>query len=196
MVGPWIVRNEVSLHNSVIGTTEAGFVLYQGNSPGADGGSRGYLDDRDFKALTFPPQTTEVSKNRTYLHRALRWMLEHPGRVIALIPTKLWNMWRPTYAGASLLNTIVTYATYPLLLLLSVAGLVIARRRGPLGLALIALVGYHLAFHGITTGTIRYRVPVVAVLTVLAGVAVAEFSGRVTEPRHRSSPRVLRPGLS
>lgn len=194
-LAPWVIRNEIVLHSFVVGSTETGQVLYQGNSPGANGGSGGYVGAGDYTPLRFGPRTTEMQAYNLALHKALRWMAHHPGRVLELIPAKLWNMFRPTYTNASTLDKLVTYTTYPLLLLLGVIGLVLASRRGALGWALIVFFVYHLVFHGLVTGMIRFRLPVEAVLTITAGLAIAQLTTTVAE-RRRGGRNPIEPALT
>lgn len=191
-LAPWVVRNELALHTLTV-STQSGMILYEGDSPHTNAGSGGYLSAGDFKPLHLRPGLSEVQINDAYQSAALRWMRDHPVQVLARVPHKLWNMWRPTYAGSSTLNKLVTYSTYPLLLLLGFCGLVLARRRGPLGWVLIAFVVYHLVFHALVFGTIRYRLPIEAVLTITAGMAVSHlWAGLIAHrPRPLRAPCLL-----
>jgi len=169
---PWVARNAYTMGSPVITSTEAGYVLWQGNSPGATGGTRGYVDGADFDNLDIPSGTSEVKIDRIYRQASLKWMTENPDKVAALVPKKLWNMWRPTYAGASALNSLITYMTYLPLLGLAVPGLWFLRRHGPVGWLIIGFVAYHLIAHGLVTGMIRFRLPVEAALIVPASLSV------------------------
>lgn len=173
VAGLWVVRNAVVVDAPTL-STESGIVLYQGNSPKATGGTRGYVDGADFEPLDLSPSMPEAEVDRTYRAAALRWMRSNPEKVVALLPKKLWNMFRPSYAGASGLNLAVTLATYVPLLVLAAVGF-IRRWSIPLVRALAIVVVYHLALHGLATGMIRFRPPIEALLTIPAGLAVAEF---------------------
>lgn len=173
---PWVMRNAIQLGAPVVTSTESGYVLWQGNSPEATGGTRGYVDTLDFTPLDLSEDLSEVERDAGYRRRALRWMADNPGQVVALAPKKLWNMWRPTYEGASTINNVVTYATYLPLLIASLIGLYRARRH-QVGIVLLTVVGYHLVVHGLVPGMIRFRLPVEAfLLASLAGLAVARRS--------------------
>lgn len=172
VMGPWTVRNALVLGAPVVTSTESGVVLWQGNSPGATGGSRGYVDGLDFDPLPQLDHLPEADRDAVYRREALAWMAEHPGRVAALAPRKTWNMWRPTYEGASRLNSLVTWATYPALLVAAALGLWRTRRIS-VGRLLWVFLAYHLVVHALITGMIRFRVPIEAVLTIPAGVALA-----------------------
>lgn len=172
VMAPWVVRNVTVLGSPVITSTESGYVLWQGNSPDATGGTRGYVDHLDFTPLHLPEEMTEVERDAEYRRGALEWMSDNPEDVAALAPKKLWNMWRPVYEGASLFNILVTSMTYIPLVVLSILGLYRVRRH-PIGILLITAVSYHLVVHGLVTGMIRFRLPVEALLLIaVAGLAV------------------------
>jgi 4-amino-4-deoxy-L-arabinose transferase-like glycosyltransferase len=192
---PWVLRNAVTLHAFVPASTETGIVLYQGNSPGATGGSRGYVDGRDFKTLDRLTPLPEVEEDREYRKAALTWMRHHPGEVVRLAPKKLANMFRPVYAGSSKLNLTVTLLSYPLVLTAGAVGtFLLARRRRVTGLVVVWLLVYELVVHALVTGMIRFRLPVEAMLCVTAGVAAqALWTHRIgTVARWRSPAQ--RPG--
>lgn len=184
VAGVWVVRNALVVEAPTL-STESGIVLYQGNSPKATGGTRGYVDGADFEPLVVSPSMTEAEVDRTYRSAALGWMRANPEKVLALVPKKLWNMFRPSYAGASDLNIAVTLATYIPLLVFAAIGF-FRRWSVPLVRALAIVVVYHLALHGLATGMIRFRPPIEALLTIPAGLAVAglwqRWRGRATEP--------------
>lgn len=179
-MAPWVVRNALTLDAPIVTSSESGYVLWQGNSPGATGGTRGYVDGVDFEPLDLPAGLSGVEADRIYRQRALGWMADNPARVLALAPKKLWNMWRPTYEGSSALNQLVTLSTYPVLLGFGIAGIVLlVRRRDVLGWLVLGFVAYHLVVHGLVTGMIRFRLPVEAVLVIPASVAAAALLDRV-----------------
>lgn len=177
VVGAWTLRNTVVLDAPVVTSTESGYVLWQGNSPGATGGTRGYVDDVDFDPLEMPAGTGEVEADRIYMREALEWMRDHPLKVLALAPKKLWNQWRPTYEGASTINWLATLATYPLLLVGSALGFIRGKRTLP-WVILLAFFCYHLLVHGLVTGMIRFRLPVEAALFPMFGAGIASFVDR------------------
>lgn len=181
VIAPWVIRNAIQLGAPVVTSTESGYVLWQGNSPDANGGTRGYVDTLDFTPLDLSEDLSEVERDAEYRRQALGWMADNPGQVIALVPKKLWNMWRPTYEGASKVNTVVTYATYLPLLIASALGLYRSRRHLA-GVLLLTVVGYHLVVHGLVTGMIRFRLPVEAFLLV-ALAALAMSRGSSSKPR-------------
>ena len=171
VLAPWAIRNEVQLGTAGVTSTESGYVLWQGNSPDANGGRGGYVDPPDFQPLRMPAGSSEAKVDRRYARAARSWMLHHPGRVARLVPTKLANLFLPTYPDASRLNVAVTLLTYPFVLLLGVAGLVLAWGRATIGRVLALAVLYLVASHALITGMIRFRLPIEAILLVGVGIA-------------------------
>ncbi len=111
-LAPWTLRNYWMFGEPVFTSTETGIVFYQGNSPGATGGSRGYVDGLDFVSLQLPPGLTEVEINRIYLQQAIAFDLSHPERLPYLAFKKFVNMWRPVYEGASMRNILIMGGSY------------------------------------------------------------------------------------
>jgi hypothetical protein len=160
LVAVWTGRNLVELGALVPTSTESGFVFYQGNSRGATGGSGGYVWTPDFDPIEVPTDRSgEVERDRFYLERALADMAADPVAVVARWPAKLWNMWRPTYEGASPRNKVVTLATYLPVLALGVLGAATLARGGwrASGAALAILLVTWVAVHVLVTGMIRFR---------------------------------------
>lgn len=157
-VGAWAIRNAVELGTPVVTSTESGYVFYQGNSRGATGGTRGYVDGHDFTDLVNPAGLGEVERDALYLRRAISDVLADPGETVRRWPTKVWNMWRPTYEGASTRNVIITLASYLPVLALGLAGaLWLSLRSGPGTVLPLLLLMTWIAIHVLVTGMIRFR---------------------------------------
>jgi 4-amino-4-deoxy-L-arabinose transferase-like glycosyltransferase len=174
-LGGWAVRNARALGAPVLTSTESGFVFYQGNSPGATGGSRGYVDHRDFARLEVPPGLSEVELDRYHWKRAMEFLASHPEAVPGLAARKLANMWRPTYADASLRNRVVLGGSYIALMVLGGVGIVRSLPdlfRRPAVVLLLVFLAVFVAQHAIITGMIRFRLPLEAVLAVFAGIGI------------------------
>lgn len=161
MLSACLVALMLSAHalHAPLFTSMSGELLYQGNSDGATGGTGGYVDAKDFTRL---PENTSAA----YRSAALTFMRQHPGRVLALMPRKFWNQWRPTYAGASVKNWLLFGGSYLLLLSFALVGLYHGWQAGH-GLLLLALL-FFVGFHLILPGMIRYRVPAEPIVCVFA----------------------------
>ena len=192
-IAVWAVRNEVELGAPIVTTTESGFVLYAGNSREGTGGSRGYLDGRDYRTLDLPAGLSEAESDAAYQREALRQIAEDPWAAIRKWPSKLYNMWRPTYEDASTRNLLVSFATYLPVLVLGVAGAAILARAGALrASALPALfLATWVAVHVLVAGLIRYRLPAELILIVTGAVPLALWS----RGRERSADPI-RSGIS
>jgi hypothetical protein len=183
----WTVRNVVELGAPVVTTTHSGWVFYQANSAGSTGGSGGYLGDGDFVPLDPPAGLDEVHTDSFYLARTIDDIKADPMAFAARTGPKVWNMWRPTYEGASLRNGVLTLITYVPLLLLGVLGSVAlagTRPRTVGAVPLLILVTWFL-LHAVVGGLIRYRLPAELVLGIAApfGIALLVRPTRPVVPR-------------
>ena len=185
-VGAWTARNVAELGAPIVTSSESGYVFYQGNSLRSSGGSRGYVDSLDFTPLDLPADLGEIERDRIYLAQALADMSADPIRVIARWPAKLGNMWRPTYEGSSVRNTVITLATYPLVLVAGAGGALLLMRRGPFDAMCVPalfVLGWAL-LHVLVTGMIRFRVAAEMVFIVAMPFALFWAWDRVRERRH------------
>ncbi|MBI2870182.1 MAG: glycosyltransferase family 39 protein [Candidatus Omnitrophica bacterium] len=175
-LGAWAVRNSLVMGAPIVTSTNAGGDFYMGNSPGATGGSRGYVDRKDFDPYPVPPGLSEVEVNSLFWRESLKFLREHPGAVPRLFVRKQMNMWRPTYERASLRNWLILGGSYILTMCFSVLGIAYAVRTRlslPVTRLLLIFIGVFVVQHGIVTGMIRFRVPVEPALIVFAGMGLA-----------------------
>lgn len=166
----WGTRNFVDLGAFIVTSSESGEVFFQGNSRSSTGGSRGYVDALDYTPLDLPRNMSETERDRIYFERALADMRADPLRVVARWPSKLGNMWRPTYEGASARNVLITLVSYPPVLVFGLIGALWLARRDLFGAAavpLMLLLGWML-LHVLVTGMIRFRLAGEHVLIIAA----------------------------
>lgn len=185
----WTMRNAVELGGPVVTTTESGFVLYQANSADSNGGSRGYLDGKDYAPLGIPQGLGERERDGLYLARTIADIRADPGAWLLKTGPKVWNMWRPTYEGSSLRNGAITLLTYVPLLALGIVGAVGSARRdllGPAAFPLLAFLAWAVA-HAVVGGIIRYRLPAELLLIPCVPAGLALLLQAV--PRSRSATR-------
>ncbi|MGD8561478.1 MAG: glycosyltransferase family 39 protein [Desulfarculaceae bacterium] len=185
MLLPWAARNASTLGEFIPLSTRAGFELYLGNAPGATGGSGGHLIWGTDVTLPPPPPTgmRPTAWSRELASRVGQYLLQNPGHFFRRLPHKVYNMWRPTWAGASLRNWLLVGGIY--LLIMGLALFCLARRQcARKGLFLWAFVLYHVAVHALIFGIIRYRIPVEPALCVLAGAGLAQLRirGKESQP--------------
>lgn len=183
----WALRNFVELGAPVVTVTQSGAILYQGNAAGIGGGSTGYLDASEIPPLSIPPGLTEIERDRVYMERALHDMRADPVAAVARWPAKLWNMWRPTYEGASLRNAVAFTATYVPVLAFGLFGLfMLAVRRPTISIRQIPVIVFAawVAMHVVLVGLIRYRVPGELILLSTAPIGAMAIWDRITRTRH------------
>ena len=178
---PWIVRNYRVFERFVPATLQVGESLYEANSPHADGGPA--MDRIDWVAERGGVEMGEYDNNEYYKRAAVRWMREHPGRMAALAVEKFKRFWnplpnygpyrRPLYAAVSLL------AGVPLLILAAVGAL---RRRGSAFGLLIGPVLYYTLMHMIFVGSVRYRIPVMPFVVLLAAAGAMHLRDWCARP--------------
>jgi len=171
---PWAIRNYVVFGVPIVGSTLSGAVLYQGNSPGATGGTDGYLDARDFRPLNVPPTLGEVETDRAYSRAAWQFIRDEPWSLPGLAVRKFVNMWRPTYGGASFRNILLFGGSYLLVVVLALFGILRSLKAGPGKPERILLLGlaFFVGLHLIVPGMIRYRLPAEPFLILFAAQAV------------------------
>ncbi len=179
-VMPWTARNLADFGRLIPLTTRGGYELYVGNGPGATGGSGGHhsrgVDIRLPNDLR--PGLDDAARGQELMRRALAHIAAEPGRFLALLPAKVWNMWRPTWAEASLKNWLLAGLPYVLILALAAVGLWVRPWQRPAWF-LAGLLLYYLVFHALFFGIIRYRAPVEPVLCLWAGAGAAWLWGRL-----------------
>lgn len=184
-VAVWTVRNIVVMGAPIVTSTESGFVFYQGNSHGATGGTRGYVDDKDFSLPPGPPPPGgEVVRDRFFLEHAIAHIVSDPAATIARWPAKVVNMWRPTYDDASTRNVLITLISYLPVLLSGVVGAGVLLTRGGIRSAAVMpaiVLMTWFAIHVAVTGMIRFRLA--AELVLIEAAPFAAFAAIETVRR-------------
>ena len=187
-MSPWVARNRRVHGKWVITTTDGGHGFLIGNNEGSLHDRRGVSEP---KSWAFAKGLSEVEMNHAFFARGLAQLRRKPSLVPRLAMDKFCRFWRfyphleyvsddadavglikPSYYA--LVYGLSYGALFPFL----VAGAVLAwrRRAAPRqDLALIALLtaymtGIHMAFIAV----MRYRVPLMPLLILLAGYAIIE----------------------
>lgn len=175
-LAPWVIRNAVTFHEFIPLSTRGGFEFYLGNAPDSTGGSGGHLSwGHDVKPPPGPPPgVSDNAWSAQLTRKALQGLAERPELFWSRLPAKIWNMWRPTWEGASPRNWLLVGGFYILIVLLALVSLL--RRGGRAGL-LWGYWGYHVLAHALIYGIIRYRLPVEPAICVLAGQGLLALLG-------------------
>jgi len=195
---PWIVRNWVRLGVPVWTTTHGGYTLHLGNNASfyetvvADPDNDVWPAEAqhawiaNFEAEAKKEQLTERQKDAEHYRRAWRFARERPDAFLQCSWLKLCRFWgvRPheVYSPAARWAAAVWYV--PQLALL-VVGLIVGRGwRWPL-IALAAALVVFSGTHAVFWSNMRMRAPLVPIVAVFVGVAVAWLVERFSRPEGR-----------
>jgi 4-amino-4-deoxy-L-arabinose transferase-like glycosyltransferase len=178
-MAPWWIRNYRVIGRFVPTTLQVGASLYDGWNPKATGASdlsfveRFASDERARQVGVAGEQLPfEYRLDRRLRSEAVAWACENPGRAVQLAAVKflrIWNIW-PNEPGLSAwpirLAVLVTYV--PIAFLAALSAVRTVRWGWPYVLCWLPAV-YFTAIHMVFVGSIRYRVPAMLMLAVLAG---------------------------
>ncbi len=187
MLVPTGWRNYRLLGQWVPVRTGGGATLLEGLGPWADGGpawERVAWPD-------YPPGADELERDRLDRRKALDWARENPDRALDLAWRKLRRTWSltfhaPGYEGGAF-RWIGWTTTLPVYLL-AVAGAWRLRRDRRLLFLMLAPALYFSAVHCVFVGSVRYRVPFMPGLYVLAAAALAALVTHTRRNRSRQIP--------
>jgi 4-amino-4-deoxy-L-arabinose transferase-like glycosyltransferase len=180
VLSPWIARNYRLFHRFIPSTLQVGESLYEANSPYADGGPA--MDRIDWVAERGGVMMGEYENNEFYKRKATAYIREHPGRFLRLAVEKMGRFWNPLpnygpyrgllFGAVSLLSNVPVYV-------LALVGLLCWKRRRSALVLLLTPVLYYAGLHAVFVGSVRYRVPVMPFLIVLAAAGLwSMFSSR------------------
>jgi len=180
---PWWIRNYGVIGRFVPTTLQVGASLYDGWNPQATGAS-----DLGFVARFVEEERArpaggndagaplEYRLNRRMRRAAIDWALDHPGAAVRLAAVKfvrIWNVW-PNEKGLSAwpIRLALTVTYVPIMLLAALGALRTIRRGWPYVLCWLPAV-YFTLLHTVFVGSIRYRMPAMLTLIVLAAGAAS-----------------------
>lgn len=177
LVSPILVRNQMVLGGAVL-NTNAGFNLYLGNNPVADGKFVSISDTPIAPRWEKLRRDGELLASTTLKQEALEWIKSNPATFTGLAVKKLGLFWAvPWHRGkgevsrAEQLVRVLWACEYivlaGLMLTLLLPRPVVTDRSAVLWLALISYSGVHMLFYVI----LRYREPIMPLMCVLAAIA-------------------------
>lgn len=203
---PWMVRNQLRLGYPIMIASNGAISLYVGNSPIATGehtfASKPHIDARFGHLRKLPNPQREVETARAQTSAALAWMRDNPQRVVALIPAKVYHMFRRDRGAIDWLTdalarrfsvpgqralVAVVDGYYVVVLALALLGARRFRPRdGPGAVALPLTVVWVTLLHAVFFfGSNRFHVPLLPVLSVMAASQLVVWAGaeRLTPTR-------------
>lgn len=166
---PWGIRNQRVLGAWYWFTTRGGISLYDGVRPGATGTG-------DLAGVKDAPEVAgldEVAWDRHFRTESRRAIREEPGRILALVPTKLARTWSPwVHAYSSRVIRLIFAAWYVPLYVAAIVGLWALRHEWRSALYLLIPALAVTLLHSVFIGSVRYRVGAIPGLAVLAAAGV------------------------
>ncbi|GJQ26414.1 MAG: hypothetical protein HBSAPP02_14460 [Phycisphaerae bacterium] len=181
VLAPNILRNERLFGRLIPTRVGGGASLLEALGPWADG-SPGM--DR----IVYPPvdaHADEAERDAVYRRAAIDWARAHPQETLALAWAKLRRTWSITLNAPgyeSPLYAAVGWLTVAPIFALAVAGIWRLRRQGWTLLFLLVPAIYFSAIHMVFVGSVRYRMPAMPLLMILAVVG-AGARLRLDQPR-------------
>jgi dolichyl-phosphate-mannose-protein mannosyltransferase len=168
---PVVVRNYRLFHHVVPVRTGSGASLLEAFGPWADGGP----GMNRILYPSVPADADEYARDRDYRKAALRWIRENPGEAIRLAGVKLRRTWSVTLNAPGYVSSgyrLVGWLTVAPIYLLACLGAFVMRKRAILVLFLIAPAIYFSFVHMVFVGSVRYRLPAMPFVFLLAGAAI------------------------
>lgn len=175
-VAPWTVRNYLRLGAFVPVTTHGGWSLYEANSPRGTGGPA-------MEEVGWPKEVSgmsEVERDRFLTRQALLFIRQHPLNFLKLAFVKLARFWNvvPNFAEyRSPGYVLVSLVCFTPVLILGLWGIVITlKEKGGIVPSILALpILYYTLLHMVFIGSIRYRIPIDALLILFASHRVTSW---------------------
>ena len=191
VVAPWTVRNFVESDGLVLISSNAGADFYIGHADGADGRGR-IVEELVFRYPELPPAEAEARVNRAGFREGIEWALSHPIDEVELAFRKTYFLWYRDGEGLRWNDghgehdvmpdgvrdalIVLSNAYYWTVMLAAVAGAVVMLRRHrdqAVTWLLLSLVVYWTLAHIAFFGDPRFHAPVMPVVGLFAGVALA-----------------------
>jgi len=154
--------------------TGGGASLLEALGPWADGGP-------GMDRIIYPPTSPgadELERDRVYRQHAIQWAGANRGRTVELAWAKLKRTWSVSINAAeyrSPLYAVVAWLTVAPIFALAGIGLWIDRRRIEVVLLLLAPAAYFTLVHMVFVGSIRYRLPAMPLVFILAALGATHF---------------------
>ncbi len=128
-----------------------------------------------------PPDATEYERERIYRRTALGWARENPLKSVQLAGAKLLRTWSitlhaPGYQGG--IFDLIAWLTVTPVFVLAAVGAWLLRSRRVLLYTLLTPAILTSILHCVFVGSVRYRIPAMPGLFVLAGTAIAALAAR------------------
>ena len=186
IMAPWWIRNYVQTGRLVLTTLQVGASLYDGLNPRATGGSNMDFtlpEEAKLRAAdeANPPpsnDTFEYRLNQMFLHKSIDWAKQDPVAVLRLAGNKLhrlWNIWPNEAQFRHPVIRVAVFFSFVPVFGLACIGLWKFRTLGwPVVLLALPCVYFSL-LHMIFVSSLRYRLPAMLLLYVLAAGVIDAY---------------------
>jgi 4-amino-4-deoxy-L-arabinose transferase-like glycosyltransferase len=182
ILSPWLLRNWAVMGQPTLSSHFAGQYFYTSNGPGIEMEQDGYYSpqgiDRELLGKADRPGRPWQKEGHLFQY-TLDYLLHHPGEAMQRVLTKVVNMWRPTFGRSSYRNWLLLGFPYCLEMLVCLAGMAIAWRRGLGCSALLVPLLVYIVIHLVFWGEIRNRQYLTPLLFAFGGLAL-EWLGQAT----------------
>ncbi|MDR3699196.1 MAG: hypothetical protein P4L56_06140 [Candidatus Sulfopaludibacter sp.] len=179
VLAPWTIRNQRQFGALFLVRDNFGLELYSSNADCAD--ARDYINglngchermqaNLNVHEAELVRDMGEVNYNRSRLAIAKQWIHDHPARFAGLALRRFREFWFPSPGEAGPYAYSVWVVTA-----LSIAGLILmARRRNPAVLAILAILALYPAVYYVVQSAPRFRFPILWVSLLPAGLAMQQ----------------------
>lgn len=169
VMSPWIIRNFFIYQSFIPTTTKTGVNLFEALGPGATGGPR-------MQKLNLPDKyrkLNEIQKDIFLRHETLIYLQANPSQFFSLAGIKFLRLWNPGLNDIKLRKYFINYGLIIFsmsLYICSISGMFYISRQNAFYLLLPVI--YICFIHMVFIGSIRYRVPILPCLDIIASFAI------------------------
>ncbi len=173
-LAPTVARNHRLLGHFIPVRTGAGASLLEALGPWADGGP-------GLERIQYPPVSTQADeyvRDRIYQEAAIDWIRDYPGPAVRLAWAKLMRTWSVTINApgySSPIYKLIGWLTVAPVYVLAMIGVYVLRKRSLVVWLLLMPAIYFSGVHMVFVGSVRYRLPAMPFLFLLAGAAIDCF---------------------
>ena len=168
---PWALRNHARLDRWIWLTTNGGITLYDGFNPTADGSS----NQSFIHAMPQLTSMTEVQRNDYFQHQSVTFIKNNPATTIKLVAIKILRTWSPIPLSESYKSdarAVIAGGAYAIpLFVCALVGLYRGSLTWRQRVFLLGPAIYITIVHGLTIGSLRYRIPADVPLAIVAASA-------------------------
>lgn len=183
-ITPWWIRNYQQFRTFVPFSTMGGFTLYEATGPGADGGpNHGKVKfpagwHRFQKNIKEGLSIFEPAADKGLYKKSFEIMQSDPERTLKLSLNKIKRTWSPTPNWQGAQQPLYIYAmalSYTPIVFFALLGIIVFRRRWQKVYILFIPLAYLFVVHAVFMGSIRYRLPGIAPLCIIAAACIVHF---------------------